>query len=186
MIELLKFLEIATGSCAAAAGFLGYSERQYFNLRRSILEGNPLKLRVKTLIISKVSRLKTKDAKEPHDMKNASAPPLGRNAGRIEFIAVRDKVQALLEAGYDRKKTHAKLVEEGLITMSYSTFCNQLKKAIAAAPVPNLSPAAPKSGPSLPKTLPGHAAASAKTPIGRIAKTEPFSIDRSKTLEDLA
>jgi hypothetical protein len=185
MIELLKFLEMAKGSYAAAAGFLGYSERQYYNLRRSILKGAPLKLRVKTLIIGKVSRLKTENAKEPHDMNKESAPRLGRNVGRIEFIAVSNKVQALLDAGYDRKKTHAKLVEEGLVTMSYSTFCNQLKKAVAAIPQPSQSPTGLKIGQHRPKPLATGQSASINAPIGRAAKTEPFSIDRSKTLEDL-
>ena len=185
MIEYLIFLEISLGSYAAAAKHLGYSVRQYYNLRRSILKGTALKPRVKTLIIDKASRLKLKDIKEPHFMDKRTVPPLGRNAGRIEFIAAQIKIQALYEAGYDRKKIHAKLVEEGLISMSYATFCVQFKKFNAG----ELAPGRP-SGAARPEQSrlnfpkPGQTEASGR-PKGRVAKTEPFSIDKSKSLEDL-
>jgi len=68
---------------------------------------------------------------------------IGRNIGRIELLAVQDKVKSLLEAGYDRKKIHDRLVEEGNVTMSYPTFCYQLKQLfspMAISPVPAASP----------------------------------------------
>ena len=146
------------------------------------MNGKSLKPRVKTLIIGKVSRLKIKDIKEPHFMKKPAVPPLGRNVGRVEFIAAQKKIQALYEAGYDRKKIHAKLVEEGLITMSYATFCVQFKKCYAGELVPNRPTSGARSEQSrqnFPK--PGQTASSGQ-PKGRIAKTEPFSIDKSKSL----
>jgi hypothetical protein len=96
-----------------------------------------------------------------------TAQRLARNLGRVELLAVRAKVQELLNAGYDRRKIHSRLREEGAITMSYATFCFQLNKlqsveAAAAKPAP---PASPK--------------------IARADKTEPFSINRKPDIRDL-
>jgi hypothetical protein len=93
---------------------------------------------------------------------------LARNQGRIELLAVRAKVQELFNAGYDRRKIHTRLREEGVITMSYATFCFQLGKlssAEAAAARP-----APAAGPR----------------IARAEKSEPFSIIRNPDIRDLA
>ena len=53
---------------------------------------------------------------------------IGRNIGRIELLTVRKKVETMLTAGYDRKKIHDQLLEEGSVSMSYQTFCYQLKR----------------------------------------------------------
>jgi hypothetical protein len=96
-----------------------------------------------------------------------SVKRLARNLGRVELLAVRTKVQELLNAGYDRLKIHSRLREEGAITMSYATFCFQLNKlhsaeTAAAKPVPASSPK-----------------------IARADKSEPFSIVRNPDIRDL-
>lgn len=53
---------------------------------------------------------------------------LDRNAGQAEFLAVTKKIQALFEAGFDRKTVHGLLKDKGLITMCYATFCRQLSR----------------------------------------------------------
>jgi hypothetical protein len=86
---------------------------------------------------------------------------IGRNMGRIELLSVRDKVKSLLEAGYDRKKIHDRLIAEGNVTMSYPTFCYQLKQlfsqtAPAASPNPVQRPqthSPSKADPSTPFTV---------------------------------
>ena len=86
---------------------------------------------------------------------------IGRNVGRIELMAVQDQVKSLLHAGYDRKKIHDRLIEEGSVTMSYPTFCYQLKQlsshtALAASPNPVQRPHTPspsKADPSTPFTI---------------------------------
>ena len=90
---------------------------------------------------------------------------IGRNMGRIELLAVLGKVNSLFEAGYDRKKIHCRLREEGAITMSYPTFCYQLKQHLSGG---SLNPAQrPKtSGP--PKNNP----------------SGTFSINRNPKFED--
>ncbi len=91
---------------------------------------------------------------------------IGRNMGRVELLAVRDTVTAMLEAGYDRKKIHRRLKEEGRVTMSYPTFCYQFKQQFAG----NATPAsAPNPAPSyLPKA----------------GKSEPFSVNSKPNLEN--
>jgi len=93
---------------------------------------------------------------------------IGRNIGRIELLAVQNKVKALLEAGYDHKKIHSRLIDEGGISMSYQTFCYQLKKLLSGAPV---SP--PSQAPLAKPTSPAKA-----------EKSEPFRINRNPKLED--
>ncbi len=95
---------------------------------------------------------------------------IGRNMGRIELLAVRDTVNAMLEAGYDRKKIHSRLKEEGRVTMSYPTFCYQFKHQFTG------NAATPASGqnqarrPDTPGTM-------------KAGKSEHFSVDSKPTLE---
>jgi hypothetical protein len=96
---------------------------------------------------------------------------IGRNIGRIELLAVQGKVKTLLEAGYDRKKIHCRLVEEESVTMSYPTFCYQLKQLLnggASAGPPNAARQPKTSAPS------------------KINQSEPFIINRNPKLEDFA
>jgi len=53
---------------------------------------------------------------------------IGRNIGRIELLAVMTTVKSMMESGYDRKKIHDRLITEGRVSMSYQTFCYQLKQ----------------------------------------------------------
>ena len=53
---------------------------------------------------------------------------LDRNAGRPEFLAALKKMEALFEAGFDRKTVHGLLRDKGILTMSYPTFCRQLTR----------------------------------------------------------
>jgi hypothetical protein len=93
---------------------------------------------------------------------------IGRNIGRIELLAVQGKVNTFLEAGYDRKKIHCRLVEEGAITMSYPAFCYQLKQLLNRG-----TPASPQNAARQPKT----------SAPSRINQSEPFTIDRNPKLE---
>ena len=108
---------------------------------------------------------------------------LCRNRGKPEFIAARKKINTLLEAGYDRKYIHTKLKKEGVLTMSYSTFCvhfNKFKEEWVPARKGGRQPGSPLSGGPcrlMPKTDGALA--------GRPANPEPFSIDRSRPVEDL-
>ena len=95
---------------------------------------------------------------------------IGRNMGRIELLAVRDKVNSLLEAGYDRKKIHDRLLEEGSVTMSYPTFCYQLKQLLSNTIVPvSPQPAQRPKNPNIPKA----------------DSSESFSINPRPKAEDL-
>jgi hypothetical protein len=108
---------------------------------------------------------------------------LCRNRGKPEFIAARKKINTLLEAGYDRKYIHAKLKKEGTLTMSYSTFCvhfNKFKEEREPARIGGRQPGSLLNG--------GPCKLKPKTegaPVGRPAKPEPFSIVRSRPVEDL-
>ena len=105
-----------------------------------------------------------------------------RNIGKPEFIAARKKIKTLMEAGYDRKYIHTKLKKEGLLTMSYSTFCTHFKKfkeEREAARITGRLPAGSSSG--------GQPRFRQKVEAGSSAgrTSEPFSIDRSRPVEEL-
>ncbi len=95
---------------------------------------------------------------------------IGRNMGRIELLAVRDTVMAMLEAGYDRKKIHSRLKEEGRVTMSYPTFCYQFKQRFAGNAANPASAQNPAKRPEAPGTM-------------KANKSEHFSVDSKPTLE---
>jgi hypothetical protein len=96
---------------------------------------------------------------------------IGRNMGRVELLAVMEQIKALLAAGYDRKKIHSRLMEEGRVTMSYPTFCYQFKQQLGTASVMENPLQRPQTS-SAPK-------------LGRAEKSAPFAIDHSLTLKDL-
>ena len=50
-----------------------------------------------------------------------------RNAGKVQFNAVREEVLALLDKGYSRRVLHAVLREKGLFTGSYRRFCEYVQ-----------------------------------------------------------
>ena len=102
---------------------------------------------------------------------------LCRNIGKPEFIAARKKIQTLLAAGYERKYIHTKLKKEGVITMSYSTFCAQFKKFRDSLEADSTRQTKTGKHPSKPESR------SAGRPWP--SKPEPFFIDRSRPAEEL-
>ena len=58
MLERLRLLSKTLGAHKAAAAYLGYTERQYYNIRRSLEEGKPLQKRVEQYISRMAEQLK--------------------------------------------------------------------------------------------------------------------------------
>jgi IS30 family transposase len=52
---------------------------------------------------------------------------LRRYAGRVEFFAVKEEIQELLQKGYGYKMIHEKLTADEKITIKYITFYQYLK-----------------------------------------------------------
>lgn len=52
-----------------------------------------------------------------------------RNMARIEFLACREVIESLLSQGFDKRKVHTRLMENGQITMSYDALCKVLARA---------------------------------------------------------
>ena len=50
-----------------------------------------------------------------------------KNAGKVQFNAVREEVFALLDKGYNRRALHAVLRERSLFTGSYRRFCEYVQ-----------------------------------------------------------
>ena len=66
---------------------------------------------------------------------------IARNGARIELIACRETVEALMAQGLDKKKIHTRLTENGQFTMSYAAFCKlAIKVAVNGLPVQTLMP----------------------------------------------
>jgi hypothetical protein len=57
MLELLNYLEKRFGGRAASAEYLGYSERQYYNIRRRLKSGEALSKRVEVSLLRKITHL---------------------------------------------------------------------------------------------------------------------------------
>lgn len=55
-------------------------------------------------------------------MVDSTPKKLKKGFGRMEFIACKNRINELYEIGCDIQKIYDRLREEGLITMSYSTF----------------------------------------------------------------
>ncbi|MDR3631408.1 MAG: TraK family protein [Desulfocapsaceae bacterium] len=58
-----------------------------------------------------------------------------RNAGRVEFIAVREEIGNLLAQGHNRVMIYEHLAAEGKITMSYRTFCEYFRSPQKTQPL---------------------------------------------------
>jgi hypothetical protein len=50
-----------------------------------------------------------------------------KNAGKVQFNAVREEVSALLDKGYSRRALYAVLHEQGVFTGSYRRFCEYVQ-----------------------------------------------------------
>jgi hypothetical protein len=96
-------------------------------------------------------------------------------------MAARRKIKNLLKAGYDRKYIHAKLKKDGVITMSYSTFCAQFQKH-----GDGLAPASKKQIKTNPVNPPPKPKGGPTSQAWPSKADEPFSVDKSRTLADLA
>ena len=63
--------------------------------------------------------------------KRAAAINIGslqqKNAGKVQFNAVREEIFALLDKGYSRRALHAVLRENSLFTGSYRRFCEYVQ-----------------------------------------------------------
>lgn len=89
-----------------------------------------------------------------------------KNAGKVQFSAVREEIFALLDKGYSRRTLHAVLREEGLFTGSYRRFCEYAAQGIekrdhgketpkpAFAPLEKATPPVPVPTPTAPPTSP--------------------------------
>ena len=58
MLELLKYMEKALGNYRAVAAHIGYSERQYYNIRKRLKSGETLSHRVENYVLHKYAQLK--------------------------------------------------------------------------------------------------------------------------------
>lgn len=56
---------------------------------------------------------------------------------RVEFLAVRPDVSALLAQGWPRSRIYRRLLEEGKISMRYKTFCKHIRETF---PLENAAP----------------------------------------------
>jgi hypothetical protein len=93
---------------------------------------------------------------------------------RIEYRACRKEVEEKIAAGYSSIMIFEELTDSGRLTTSYSAFCDYVRgegKRIHSRRRRAAQANPPKSGSSV---------------FRPADKSEPFSIDRSKTIEDLA
>ena len=102
---------------------------------------------------------------------------IARNGARIELIACRETVEALMAQGLDKKKIHTRLTESGQFTMSYDAFCKLvIKVALNGLPLQTLSPPTspppPAEKPTIAPKLPSVPAAPKKL-------TRPEDVDRT-------
>lgn len=140
MREFIDSVEQQLGSKRDAAAFLGYSARQYFNIRQKKERGESPYPRVASLLALKALLLKKHPFRKESSVTNQKSR-LNRNAARPEFLAALKKIEPLIKAGHDRKTVHGRLAEKGFITMSYATFCRHLKEhqERPATPAPPVS-----------------------------------------------
>ena len=91
-----------------------------------------------------------------------------KNAGKVQFNAVREEILTLLDKGYSRRALYAVLHEKGLFTGSYRRFCEYAQgigkrergkeapepafapteKVTPPEPAPTAPPASPLTSPS--------------------------------------
>ena len=84
---------------------------------------------------------------------------LPRNAAKVEFIRLREDVKSMLNAGFNLRNIHAKMMELHNISMSYFTLCHYVRKIheerrnaeqqpfvpARPAPLPKHSPVSPSN-----------------------------------------
>ncbi len=68
MLERLHLLSETLGAHKAAAAYLGYTERQYYNIRKSLEEGRLLQKRVEQYISRMAEQLKREASADKKDI----------------------------------------------------------------------------------------------------------------------
>lgn len=95
---------------------------------------------------------------------------------RIQYRAVQQKVESMVEQGYSLKLVFEELSEDGSVSMSYTTFCDYVRgKGVR------------KHGRKKTAGKPGsktNSNQSASKPPSKIDKSTPFSVEKAR-LEDL-
>ena len=64
--------------------------------------------------------------------------PVRRSMARVEFLANKEMIDALLAQGFSKKLIHERLISEGRSSMHYITFCEFIRKADKLPPSPLL------------------------------------------------
>lgn len=181
MTELLALLHSTIQNRKAEAAYLGYSAKGYFNIRQLIERGESLHPRVEAHLRLKASLIASRNKEAPF-----VTDPLyrtARNQGRVQFKAAWKKIKKLLGDGQDFKSIHAILMGEGHLTISYPVFCRYLAKARQGEIITEKKPA---------KAVPLNSGVSTRGPCkapptpSKPEAFEPFSLDKTKTLADLA
>ena len=54
---------------------------------------------------------------------------LRRHMGRVEYLACKETVDAMLAQGFSKKLIHERLTEEGRFSMAYISFCQIIRNA---------------------------------------------------------
>lgn len=91
-----------------------------------------------------------------------------KNAGKVQFNAIREEVLALLDKGYSRRALHAVLRENGLFTGSYRRFCEYvqgIEKQVRSSKEPATSMAG-TTAPAVPEKPAPHPAQPEKPAAG--------------------
>ena len=63
--------------------------------------------------------------------------PVRRSMAKVEFLANREMIDAMLSQGFSKKLIHERLISEGRCSMHYITFCEFIRKADKLPPSPS-------------------------------------------------
>jgi hypothetical protein len=92
---------------------------------------------------------------------------------RIEYRACRKEVEEKMAAGYSNIMIYEELAASGRLTVSYSAFCDYIRGQGQRIHCHHR------------KSVSGPLRKSGNNPFRPAAKSEPFPIDRSKSIEEL-
>ena len=100
--------------------------------------------------------------------------PLNRSGqARVEYRAVQQEVSEKLAAGYSKIVIFEELTASGKLTVSYSAFCDYIRGE------------GKRNHSRRRKSFGSISRNGGRNPFKSAAKSEPFFIDRSKTIEEL-
>lgn len=103
-----------------------------------------------------------------------------RNAGKVQFNAVREEVLALLDKGYSRRVLHAALRKKSLFTGSYRRFCEYvqgIEKRDCSKKKPEATPILPEKTAVAPDTPAPQPVLSEKTAASTFSHTNRPNIN---------